>query len=81
MNLYKLYIRTREDVRLEVVVEAMSVYEIIQMTRIDDLYINFLSKDNPDYDSFTIFKSDIKRIDYQVLKSNPFSRGNIYEIK
>lgn len=80
LKLYKLYIKANDDVKTDVLVEAKSIEDLINMLRLDDQFLNFRSNKFPDSKSFTLFKNDIRRIDFEVVNSLKLTVTDVYTI-
>jgi hypothetical protein len=74
---YKATIRLKNDDRIEVCLQYDNILNIIEDFSGNKL--SFISKDQPDRKSFTLYAHDIKRIDYEVVNLiMPYDRQMIY---
>lgn len=77
---YKISIRTNEEQRTTVIVEAESILQVVQSLHTTNDLLTFISNKHPDRESFSIFKHSVKSITYELVQNPMFERVNAFTI-
>jgi hypothetical protein len=75
---YKMIMRLQNDERVEVVILADSLPNLVKDIR--GMQLTFIPNRQANFKTFTLFTGNIKRIDYEQVEFSPFDNPLFYEV-